>query len=203
MKRLLKLIQTTLVGGVLFLVPLVVLVIMLEKALVLAHKLVDPLVHHLPFESVLGLRTPVLLAVALLMLFCLLAGLFARTALARRIVETLEEAVLSKVPGYALLKSTGASMLGVEAAGAYPVVLARFDDAWQLGFEVEALENGLVAVFIPGTPDPQAGSVFFMERSRVVPANRPLGAAMKCLKHYGAGSKALLRDFPGSGPGPK
>ena len=89
MKPLLHLLRTTLVGGLLFLVPIIVLVVVLGKALALAHKLVAPLAEHLPVHSVIGLRTPMLLAVAIIVLFCFLAGVLARTALAKKLVRSL------------------------------------------------------------------------------------------------------------------
>jgi len=192
MKRMLQFARTTLVGGLLFLVPLIVLVIVLGKALALAHQFVDPLAARIPVESVIGLRTPRLLAIGVIVLFCFLAGFFARTALAQKIVNRLEVAVLSNVPGYEFLKGVGGSLLGVEQKAAYPVVLARFDDAWQIGFRVEGLENGLVAVFVPGAPNPQAGAVYFMTLDRITPANVPPAAT---LKRLGAGSDALLRGL--------
>ena len=99
MKRILQFLRTTLVGGLLFLVPIMVLVVVLGKALALAHKLVDPLAEHLPVHSVIGLRTPILLAIAIIVLFCFLAGLLARKALAKKLVRGLETAVLANVPG--------------------------------------------------------------------------------------------------------
>src|SRR5439155_24568062 len=92
--------RTTLVGGILFLVPIVVVLIVLNKALAIAHKLVDPLAARLPFESLIGFRTPLVLAITLLVIFCFVTGLFARTALAKRSVGWLESSVLSNVPGY-------------------------------------------------------------------------------------------------------
>ena len=159
MKRILKFLRTTLVGGILFLVPIVVLVIVLGKAMGLAHKIVDPLAEHLPVHSVIGLRTPVLLAIAIIVLFCFLAGVLARTALARKLVRNLETAVLANVPGYELFKGMGESMLGVEKQTGHQVVLARIEDAWQIAFLVERLEGGHVAVFVPGAPNPLSGSV--------------------------------------------
>jgi uncharacterized membrane protein len=192
MKRMLQFVRTTLVGGLLFLVPLIVLVIVLGKALALAHQFVDPLAARIPVESVIGLRTPRLLAIGVIVLFCFLAGFFARTALAQKIVTRSEAAVLSNVPGYEFLKGVGGSLLGVEQKAAYPVVLARFDDAWQIGFRVEGLENGLVAVFVPGAPNPQSGAVYFMTRDRVTLADVPPAATLKCLKRLGVGSDVLL-----------
>jgi hypothetical protein len=46
-------------------------------------------------------------------LFCFLAGLFARTLFAQKITSDLEAAVLSKVPAYDYLKQTGSSIMGL------------------------------------------------------------------------------------------
>jgi uncharacterized membrane protein len=196
MKRLLHFFQTTLVGGVLFLVPIVVLIIVLNKALAIARKIVDPLAARLPFESLVGLQTPQILAIALLVIFCFVAGLFATTALAKRGVNWLESAVLSNVPGYQFLKSMGESLLGVDNEPAPEVVLARIEDAWQIAFLVERLEHGHVAVFVPGAPNPRSGSVYLMTEDRIKPAGIPPAAALKCLTRLGAGSSLLLGETP-------
>jgi uncharacterized membrane protein len=195
MKNLLQFVRTTLVGGLLFLVPIVVLVIILGKALALAHKVVDPLAEHLPIESVIGLRTPILLAITVLVLFCFIAGFFARTALAQKLVGGLEAAVLSNLPGYEFLKRMGESMLGIEQEGAYPAVLVRFDDACQIGFRIAGPESGLVAVFIPGVPNANSGEVYLMSPNRVSPVEVPPARMLKCLKRLGVGSSALLRGL--------
>lgn len=192
MKFILPYLRTTLIGGLLFLVPVVVVVAVFAKALALTHKLMDPLAEHIPVESIMGLRTPIVLAIVVVVFFCFVTGLFARTALARKLVLGLEEAVLSKIPGYEMLKSTGESILGVEDQEAHPVVLARFDDAWQIGLRIEELQNGLLTVYIPGAPDARSGSVFFMTPDRVVPTEVPIAATLKCLRGLGAGASGLL-----------
>lgn len=194
-KRLLQFLRTTLVGGILFMVPGIVLVIILEKALALTHKFVDPLAEHIPVHSVIGLRTPVFLAIGLLLLICFFAGFFARTALAQKVVGGLEGALLSNLPGYEFLKRMGESLLGVEREDAYPAVLLRFDNYWQIGFRIEALENGLVAVFIPGVPNSNSGGVYMVSPERVLPVGVPPARMLKCLKRLGVGSSALLRGI--------
>src|ERR1700687_4476769 len=89
-----------------------------------------------------------------------------------------------------------ASILGVENQSTYPVVLARFDDYWQIGFRIEVLENGLVAFFIPDAPNPQSGAIYFMTSDRVSLTDSPLAVALKCLRRLGAGWDALLHDLP-------
>ena len=193
MKPILNFLRTTLVGGLLFLVPIIAVVMVLGKAFHFAHMIVDPLVAHLHVESVVGLPTPMPLAIALIVAFCFFAGLFSRSTPARKIVQGLEDAVLSKVPRYEFLKGAGESVLGVQKEGANPVVLVRFDDNCQIGIQVDKAENGLVAVFVPDAPNPQSGSVYFVTPDRVQPANIPLASALQCLKRLGAGSKPLLR----------
>jgi uncharacterized membrane protein len=192
MPRLMRFLRTTLVGGVLFLVPVVVLVVIVQKALSLAHVLSDPLAARLP--SVAG-HTPVLLAGLVLVLVCFIFGLVAMTGPARTVVTWLEGTILSKIPGYVFLKGAGESALGLESRAPYPLVLARIEDAWQFGFLIERLEGGHLAVFVPGAPSPLSGSGYFMSPERVRPTNIPVAMALKCLNRLGAGAGALLHDL--------
>jgi uncharacterized membrane protein len=192
MKEILGFVRTTLVGGILFLLPIIVVVVIVGKALGITNKVVAPLATHLPVDLAIGLQTPKLLAIALLILFCFVTGNFARTAIARRMVNSLETTVLSNVPGYEFIKSMSQSVLGADSQMAHSVVLARIEDAWQLAFLVERLEGGHVAVFVPGSPSPQSGSVYFMTEDRIRPMDIPASSVLKCLKRYGLGSNALL-----------
>jgi uncharacterized membrane protein len=190
--RILKFVRTTLAGGVLFLLPVVVVVIIVGKALAIAREIVTPLATRLPVESVIGLATPKLLAITLLVLLCFLAGVFARTRLAQKMVARLETTVLFNVPGYEFFKGVSRSLLGQEKHLAHPVVLARIEDAWQIALLMERLEGGHVAVFVPDVPSPQSGSLYFMTEDRIKLMDVPSAAAMKCLKRYGLDSNAPL-----------
>lgn len=192
MKSIFPFLRTTLIGGLLFMVPIVVMVAVFGKALAITHKLMDPLAENIPVESIVGMQTPLLLAIIVIVLFCFLAGLFARTPLAQKFVDGLEEAVLSKIPGYEMLKSTGESILGVEDEEGYPVVLVRLDDAWQIGLRIEELQNGLLTVYIPGAPDPRSGSVLFVTADRVISAGASVAPTLKCLRGLGVGARELL-----------
>jgi uncharacterized membrane protein len=188
-----RFIRATLAGGLLFLVPIVVLAIIIEKALSVAHKIVAPLAEQLPSQIGFGLGTPRVLAVSLILLVCFFAGVFARTKVARRIVEELESRILLNLPGYEFFKGIGESFLGIEDEDEHQVVLARFDDYWQIGFLLDRLDNGLAAIFVPDAPNPHSGVVMFVTPDRIIPVDVPMQAALKCLKRLGAGSKELLR----------
>ena len=58
MKSILKFTRTSLVGGILFLLPIVIVAIIVGKALAIAHRIVGPLAAHLPDDSIFGFDMP-------------------------------------------------------------------------------------------------------------------------------------------------
>ena len=122
-----------------------------------------------------------------------MAGLLARLALARKAVDALEANVLSRLPAYALLKTQTQSMLSPEDIEGMSVVVMRFDDSWQIGFEIERIEGGKVALFLPGTPDPWSGSVCIAEAERVTPLDLPVATVATMARRLGRGANEALR----------
>ena len=192
MRSLPRFLRTTLAGGILFLLPAVVLIILVSKAVEIADKIAGPLAEHLPVESPIGLKAPMLLAIGLLILFCFAAGVFARTTIAQRATSWVESAALSNLPGYSFVKAVSQGLLAPEKQPEFTVVLARFGDRWQNAFLVERLDDGHVAVFVPGVPNPQSGSLYFMSEDSIKTTDVSFNSAIKCLTSYGKGSKALF-----------
>jgi uncharacterized membrane protein len=186
--------RTTVLGGVLFLFPIVFVVAILGKALEVTNKLSAPLAGLLPIDSIGGLAVAKLLALVILVLICFLAGLAARTPLAKQFVKSLETNVLGRIPAYTLLKSKAESVLRPEDIGGMCPVLGRFDDSWQLAFEIERMAGGKVVVFLPGAPDPWSGSVCVMTEDRITPLDLTLKSAADILKRLGKGSTGALRE---------
>ena len=193
MKKLMHMLRITIVGGVLFMVPFVLLVLVIGKALELLRAVVNPIAAKLPFESMIGLETPSILSIFLLVLLSFAAGLFAKTSIAKNMVHWLETALLSNLPGYSFMKNMGEEAAGTGPTQQYQSVLARFDDAWQLGFLVERLDSGQVVVFIPGSPSPWSGSVFIFDEDRVTLIDEATNASIKVLQKQGAGTAELLK----------
>lgn len=192
MKRLIRILRTTIVGGVFLLVPFVALIIILGKALQIVRVITVPLAERLPVESIIGFETPKILAAVVLLFICLLAGLFANTSLAKKLVNWLESVLLSNIPGYTFIKSLGEEAAGTAPAHSQQAVLVRFDDASQIGFLVERISGGQVVVFIPDPPNPLAGGVFIFDEDRVTPLEVPSTSAVKCLRKLGEGTGALV-----------
>jgi uncharacterized membrane protein len=185
--------RTTLIGGVLYLIPVVVLLAILGKAMQIAERISTPLLRGIEAASLGHILRPQVVAFLMLLLFCFVMGLFARTAFARRIGAFLDTRLLANLPGYAFFKSVADSLAGVEPAGAHSLVMASVEDAWQIAMVVDTLKDGLLAVYIPDVPQGRSGSLLFMTPDRVRPLSISMKSAMVILRRMGAGSKELLQ----------
>jgi uncharacterized membrane protein len=173
-------------------VPIIVLVAILGKAHAISSRIVTPLAERLAFDSIIGVSAPRFLAIALIVLFCFITGLLARTSRARRLQDRLEGTILSRIPGYTLIKGIAESVAGTDRATIRQAVLVRIEDAWQIGLLVDRVEPGHVAVFVPGAPDPKSGSVYFLTEDRIKNVDLSLTSALDCVRGAGKGSGAML-----------
>ena len=192
---MLKFLKTTVVGGILFLVPIIIFIAVIGKALELTKKLATPLAVLIPLDSIGNIAMVNLLALGIVLLICFLAGLAAKSTLARKSIGNLESRVLSKIPVYGLLKSKIDAIVQPEKAEGMKPVLARFDDSWQIAFEVERIQGKVVGIYLPGAPDPWSGSVCFVTEDRIQPLELTLLPVLRTLKGLGKGSNEQLRAY--------
>jgi uncharacterized membrane protein len=185
-------IRSTLVGGVVFLIPLAVMLAILIKAHEAVGRIIEPLSHALPISEVAGIAVAKVLAALILLLFAFLMGLFARSELGSLIGTKIEAAVLRKVPGYTLLKNLTKEPATGEVDHRMKVALANLDDAWLIAFIMEEGKDGLLTVFVPSAPTPTAGSLYFLKEEQVRRLDIPVSDAVKCIMQLGVGSGELL-----------
>jgi uncharacterized membrane protein len=195
MKNIYNFVKDIIVGGVLFFIPLIILIVILQKALQIAALIVSPIINLLNVTHIFGIGAEIVISIVTILFVLYLAGLIARTTKAKTAIAKLEDSLLSKVPGYDMIKSTGASFVGFEENSAYKTVLARIEDAWQYGFLIEEIEGDQCVVYIPGAPTPTSGSVYILENNRVKKTDITLSAAMKCLRGLGKGSNELVKNY--------
>jgi uncharacterized membrane protein len=183
--------RATLVGGLLFVAPLILMLVVLQKGVEIAKKVVKPIVAVAPVQSVAGVAMATLAAIVLLVLLALGLGLFAQTRLGQRIREWLESLILGRVPGYAILKGLVGGMDGVEGADVKPV-LAWIEESWVYALVLEVHPDGHRTVFVPATPSPLSGAIYFLPEDRLRPIDVPMAEFMKAIRRFGVGSAALV-----------
>lgn len=188
-----KLIRTTLTGALVFLLPLGIVAFFVGKILGAAQQLVEPISEQLPVKTVAGVSATILAAIAAIMIVSFLAGLFARSRIARGVVEQMETHLLGRIPAYGLLKSLSNDVIAPGEDADHPVVLVRFDEYWQIGIRIGPTEDGgHMVVFIPDSPTPQSGAVMIVEKARVQDCDLSLAKAFSALSARGMGLGGLL-----------
>ena len=185
--------KATLAGGLLFLLPVVLIVIVLSHAMQLAVKVAKPVSSLLPAEAVIGVRGETCVAVLLLILLSLGAGLVARTNAGKRIMSWSENSLLGGLPQYQIVKSMAAGLAHVENAKGVQPALVSIEGGWQIGYLLEPLENGWVTAFLPQAPTPMSGNVIYLPEDRVRPLGITMVQAMAIVERMGVGSAKALR----------
>jgi uncharacterized membrane protein len=185
--------KATLVGGLMFLVPVMLVLIVAGKAMQFAGKIAAPMARLLPVSQVGGIAIATLLAAAILLGIALLAGLAARTEPGRRLTHWFEESLLGGLPQYRMVKSLAEGLTQVESGAGLTPVLLRGDEGWMLGYQVEVLPGDWRVVFLPASPTPMSGNVLYVEGARVQNLSITMQEAMLLVKRLGIGSAEHLR----------
>lgn len=191
---MIRFIKTTVLGGIFFIVPVVIFIAIIGKALAITNKIAKPLAEQLVVDSIGDVAVVHLIALVILVFVCFVAGLAAKTSIARKLVQSLETNVLDKIPAYELLKAKTQSALTPEETEGLRPVITRFDDSWQLALEIERFADGKVVVFLPGSPDPWSGSVCVVTADRVTSLDATVKTATKLMKRLGRGSTKALQN---------
>jgi uncharacterized membrane protein len=193
MKRSVKPFTTTLIGGVVFLLPLIVVIYVLGHGLALAAGAAAPLVALLPQKDIGGITLASLVALALLLLLCFGAGLLARAAAGRAFADRFEERLQMLYPRYSVIKAMSQGLHGALGQRVLKPVMARFDDHELIGFDIERLDDGRVVLYLPGAPDAWSGSVVLVPAERVQPLDIDPAQLARSMQRLGLGTAALLR----------
>lgn len=192
MKSITSFIKTTLIGGLFFIIPLVLLVYLVGKVIGIFRKIVAPIAEKIDISLFGGETTSRIIAIAALLILCFIAGLLAKTTKANRLKEWVEDNILSNIPGYTLLKGMSETAAGLKSNNLKEVVLVDLEEVWQIGFLMERIDDDLNAVFIPGAPNPMSGNVVFVKWDRLKKLDIKGISAMKIARKLGVDSKKIL-----------
>ena len=198
MRAIAELTRTTLIGGVLVILPVYLSVLLLAKAIAGLVGLVAPITHGLPAT----LPFPELIAMLLLIAACFVAGIAVRTGPGLRAKNAIERSLLERIPGYALIRGLAGRVVGKEDERTFTVVLAEIEDALVPAFLVEDCGEDHCAIFVPSVPTPAAGAIYIIAKDRVHPVDVPFTQAVSVISKWGAGSGALLARMKRDGTSP-
>ena len=179
--------KATLLGGILFLLPIVLIAFLLGKALGFAKRLSDPVVQAAGVNTFAGAATGTLVAIGVLVLLSFGAGLLARTRLGQITFSRLENSVLSLFPQWRMARGLIQSF-ETESQTEMEVVLVPTDAGWCIGLVLEKPEGEWWTIFIPGSPQWTSGAVAFAHADQVHQSGLTPAQAILLMRRCGAGS---------------
>lgn len=174
-------------GLLTFLLPLVLVMIIMEKALVVIKKVLAPIKVHFPQIHFLGVGLFAFFCLVLLLLICYFAGLLIERKRITRFVNAIENAICLIIPGYSMLKSRASESFNNEEESNWKAVLVSDGDDWRIGIEIEKQADDFSFVFFPEPPDAKSGEIKLIHQSKIKPAAMTVGYLVGVIRKYGKG----------------
>ncbi len=194
-------IRTTIIGGVIVILPTIILIFAFRWLFGMVSKGIEPLtdlvIHHIDLPDTYDQAIATAIVIAVIILACFLVGLFVRTRLGQIIFHGFENSVLSRAPGYKVVKETVNQFVGRKESPFACVALVELfeSDTKATAFITDRHDDGTVTVFIPTGPNPTSGFIYHLNEKYVHPVDVSVEDAMRSVISCGAGSEKLIKGI--------
>jgi uncharacterized membrane protein len=189
MRPIAEFIKTTLIGGIIIVLPVYIAVLLILKAVQGLLAAVKPITAAIPAS----VEFDEILAILVLAVICFIAGLIIRTRAGLRAKNAIERKVLQRLPGYTLLRGLAGRVTGQADEPSFAPALAEIEEALVPALIVEKLEDGSYTVLVPSVPTPMAGAIYILPPERVHPVDVPFTVALKVFSKWGTGAGEFVR----------
>jgi uncharacterized membrane protein len=159
--------------------------------------LTNLVVNHLALPKQYEEFIATLIVLSVIVFTCFFVGLFVRTRIGRWIYSAFENSLLSKAPGYKMVKETVNQFLGKKESPFSSVALAQIfeNDTMVTAFITDKHADGTITVFVPTGPNPTSGFIYHLDQQYVHPVDVSVEDAMRSVISCGAGSDALVKGL--------
>ncbi|MEM1282430.1 MAG: DUF502 domain-containing protein [Chlamydiota bacterium] len=189
MKQKFDFLKTTLLGGIVFLLPLALLGMVIGKVIEVMNLFANVVEQWIPIDSFLHIVIINLAALLIVIILFFFAGLATKSLLGKRLLRFIETK-LSILPGYAIFKARLTGNLGseVEKQSLKPVII-NLKDHSIIGFQVEQVDADRVMAFVPAAPDPWTGTMIVIEKKQLTDIDLEPLEVMNVFENLGKGAK--------------
>jgi uncharacterized membrane protein len=190
--RLRKFTETTLIGGLLVLLPITIFIVLVRFVLQLITKFISPIA-----KLFSGIELPLALvnfiSLGIVITFCFLVGLAVRTRSGNAIINYLNKKYLAKLPFYITIQETVKQIFGKKEDSFSRVVLIDVFGVLMTGFVTDDTRTGIYTVFVPTAPNPTNGFVFHAREDQLTFLDVKPEDAMRTVIGLGTGSQTLFK----------
>jgi uncharacterized membrane protein len=192
-KRIGAFLKATTLGGLFVLLPAVVILAIAAKAVLAVRAVAQSLMQMIAGPGSVAVQFPVLCAVLIVVAVSFVFGL---TMISRRGLAAgswFERALRFRMPGYVAVRALVGGLVNEDREGVVrPVMLTLGDGRESVALVTEDHGNGLLTVFVPGSPNAASGSVQVVRSDLVRPLNARITDIGAALHQRGVGTAQML-----------
>lgn len=203
MERLKSFLKTSLLGGVVVVLPVAILASVSLWIFRLITGFIEPLTRILIKDSQVNEYTADIIVIVLIISACFFIGVLVRTRLGGFFYRLVENRILKLAPGYSMIKETVLQIFGSRKDSPFSsVALAQVfgNETLVTAFITDKHADGSYTLFVPTGPNPTSGLIYHVEGKYVHPINMPVQDAMRSIISCGAGSAKLMQEYIGKKP---
>jgi len=190
--KLTEFLKTTAAGGLMVLLPVLLLCLLLAEILQLVVALATPIAVLLQEGGLEKAASPILVALALLAGASFIIGLIMQSRAGRRLGQWLEKVTVQRLPLYSALKRLTRGFAGTEEGETFlPALLETDTGIQEIVYVVETSADGLAAVMVPHAPAAFSGPVKIVAREHLTFLDTNVGDLSRTLSHWGVGAVPL------------
>ena len=193
MKRVLKFVKTTAIGGLLVIIPVTIIIAVLAQLFYGLFSIVNDVLDRLPIELDDALLAVAITVIALIAL-CFVTGLLVQTQIGIALKGWFSRNVARRIPMYNAIANLTKRFIGVEGFEFAPVEVALYNSQSRvLGFLIEELPDGRHMVYVPSSPVATIGNVFIVPADDVTTLGASTAEAITVMTQWGVDGKSLYQ----------
>lgn len=188
--------RAILIGGALFAFPLLLLIVLINKAIQLLLPFARKLVDVLGIHSLFGAATITITCVVVIVLICFISGILLEKGFLRSWSVTVEEKLFLFFPGFQVIKFELMAENKPEKHHWQPILLQE-NSSYRVAFITDQQISGFFCVYLPDAPKIDAGEVLYIRKEDCHYVPITMRQAIRSLHRFGRGfpiDQALTPD---------
>ncbi len=169
MKKTLQKLRDTFIAGIIFLLPLLLLIVLLTKVFQFLTGFTVKIASWFGLKSFIGISGGTIISALSIIILCIICGYLVRISFFKSISTWIDKKMMKNIPGYSVYREMALSKLeDKEEILPYKSALwINTDNKQQPGFLIETMPDGKLVVFIPTAGNVKQGTVFMMAPTEV------------------------------------
>ena len=190
MKKPLASLKDIFISGLIFLMPLFIVIVVVVKVFMLFKNTISATAELFGLKGIAGIPAPVIAGIISFILICLVCGILMRLVLIRHLNKWVDNTLSKMFPLYKSYRQ-----LAIQKLQKQDDNLLYESAAWikaekgvlQPAFVIETLENGKLVMFIPTGGNIKQGAVLLMDQELVERSNTDTKLFQDALSNFGFG----------------